>query len=296
MPAIGDNREQDVVTRFCRTVAFLDGLDAGIEHHLVALEGRGRLGGDDLTCAGGKRRHLHIVPKVLRHHHIREGAEHGDQLRHVDEGGEARHRLVFAGWLQFEFSRDVAEGRSPGVELVQAALKQRFVTEIALHREHLAKRIGDRRAGGQHECPARILRLHEPGFDIKVPGPLGAVRIDTLERRHVGGEAKLPELLGFIDDDLVDTDLGNGEQVVLTGRQRLQPILEPLLQPLKALARDAVVALDLGQQRLVEFQFVVDHLLLECRRHADEAEGAVRDDDRIPSGGGRPCQEAMSLV
>lgn len=138
--AIGDNREQDVVTRFCRTVAFLDGLDAGVEHHLIALEGRRRLGGDDLTCAGRKRRHLHICPKVFRHHHIRERAEHGDQLRHVDEGGEARHRLVFAGWLQFEFGRDIAEGRSPGVELVQAALKQRLVTEIALHREHLAKR------------------------------------------------------------------------------------------------------------------------------------------------------------
>ena len=39
--AIGDDREQDVVTRFGRPLALFDGLDASIKHHLVAFEGRG---------------------------------------------------------------------------------------------------------------------------------------------------------------------------------------------------------------------------------------------------------------
>ena len=176
------------------------------------------------------RRHLHIFAQVLRHHHIREGAEHGDQLGDVDELREARDRLVLAGGLQFELGRGVAEGRGPGVELVQAALEQRRVADQPLHREHLAERVGDRRAGGEHERPARVLRLDEAGLHIEVPGALRAVRIDALQRRHVGGEGELAELLRLVDDDLVDADLGDGQQVVLAGRERLQPFLEALLQ------------------------------------------------------------------
>ena len=55
---------------------------------------------------------------------------------------------------------------------MQAALQERLVTEIALHREHFAQRIGDRGARRQHQGPAWILGLDEAGFDIEVPGAL----------------------------------------------------------------------------------------------------------------------------
>ncbi len=77
---------------------------------------------------------------------------------------------------------------------------------------------------------------------------------------------ELAELLRLVDDDLVDADLGDGEKIVLAGGERLQPFLQALLQPLEALARDAVVALDLGQQRLIELQLVLDHLLARTPR------------------------------
>ena len=157
---------------------------------------------------------------------------------------KARHRLVFAGGLQLELGRRVAEGGGPGVELVQAALAQRRVVHQPLHGEHLAERVGDRRAGSEHERAAGVLRLDEAGLHVEVPGALRAVRIDALQRRHVGGEGELPELLRLVDDDLVDADLRDGEQVVLARRERLQPLLESLLQPLEPLAGDAVVALD----------------------------------------------------
>ena len=67
-----------------------------------------------------------IFAQVRRQHHVRERAEHGDQLGDVDELAEARHRPVFAGGLQLEFGRGVAEGGGPGVELVQATLAQRL--------------------------------------------------------------------------------------------------------------------------------------------------------------------------
>jgi len=40
----------------------------------------------------------------------------------------------------------------------------------------------------------------------------------------------------------------------------------------------------------------MDHLLLEGRRHADELEGRMRDNDRIPGRGCRARQEACTLV
>ena len=294
--AIGDDRQQDIVAGLRRAVALLDRLDALAEQGLIALESRRRLGGEDLPRAGGEGRDFDILAQVGRQHHVGEGAEHGDQFGHVDEGGEAAHRLVFARWLQLQLRRGVAEGRRPGVEFVQPALQQRRVAEEALHREHLAERIGDRRAGGEDERPARVFGLDEAGFDIEVPGALRAVRIDALERRHVGGEAEFAELLRLVDDDLVDAHFGDGEQIVLAGGQRLQAFLEPLLQAFEALARHAVVAFDLGQQCLVELQLVLDHLLLERRWHGDEAEGRMGDDDGVPGGGCRPRQEAMPLV
>ena len=237
-----------------------------------------------------------MLPQVLRHHHVREGPEHRDQLGDVHESREARDRLVLAGRLELELGRDVAEGRGPGVELVQAAIQKRRVAEIALHREHLAERVGDRRTGGEHQRPAGVLCLDEAGLYIEIPGALRAVGVDALQRRHVGGEGQLAELLRLIDDDLVDADLRDGEEIVLPRGECFEPFLQALLQPLKPLARDTVLALDLGEQLLVQLELVLDHLLLERGRHANEAKRRVRDDDRIPGRGRGARQEAMPLV
>lgn len=165
---------------------------------------------------------------------------------------------------------------------MQAALRERLVTEIALHREHLAERVGDRRAGGEHECPAGVLGFDEARLHIEVPGALRAVRIDTLQGAHIGREIELAKLLRLVDDDLVDADLGDRQKIVLAGRQRFQPLLQALLQPFEPLARDTVVAFDLGQQGFVKLQLVLDHLLLKRRGYGDEAERRMRDDDRVP--------------
>ena len=146
MATVGDDREQNVVAGLGRTVALLDRLDALIERGLIALEGRRRLGGEDLAPPGRDRRYPDILAKVSGQDDVREAAEHRDQFRHVDETGETRDRLVFAGGLQLEFGRGVAEGRGPGVEFMKAALHERRVIHQALHREHFAEGIGDRRA------------------------------------------------------------------------------------------------------------------------------------------------------
>ena len=124
MAAIGNDREQNVVTGLGRTFALLDRLDPAIEHLLIGLEQRRRLGCQDLPPPGRDVGHLNVLPEILGHDDIGEGPEHGDQFRDVDEGGEAADRLVFAGWLDFELGRRVAEAGGPSIELVQSALSK----------------------------------------------------------------------------------------------------------------------------------------------------------------------------
>lgn len=296
MPAVGDDREQDIVAGLRRSLAHLDRLDAGVEDLLIGLERRRGLGGQDLPSTRGDIRHFDVFAEIRRQDDVGEGAEHGDQFRDIDEAREAADRLVFAGRLDLQLGRRIAEAGRPGIEFVQTALGESLVAKQALDREHLAECVGDRRARGEHQGAARVLRFEEPGLHIEVPGALRAVRINALQRRHIRGEGKLPELLRFIDGDLVDADLGDGEQIVLSGRKPFQPFLQSFLQTLETLARDAVLAVDLGQQILVEFQLIVDHLLFEGRRHGDEPERRVRDDDRVPGGRRRARQKARPLV
>ncbi len=294
--AIRNDGEQDVIAGLRRTLAFFNGLDACLEHLLIELEVIRRLGGDNLPFAGRDGRDFHILLQFLRQDDVGEGAEHGDQLRHVDEGGEARDGLVFARGLQFELGRHIAEGRGPGIELVQPTLFQGIEPEEALHREHLSKCVGDRRAGGEHQCPAGVLRLDEPRLHIEVPGALRPVRIDALQRRHVGGKGEFSELLRLVDDDLVDADLGDGQEIVLDRAERLEPVPQSLLQPLQPLARHPVVAFDPGEQLLIERQLILYHLPFEFGRDSNELEGRMGDDDRVPVACRGARQEAMALV
>ncbi len=178
---------------------------------------------------------------------------------------------------------------------MEATLLQRLDAEEALHREHFAERVGDRGARGQHQRTAGVLGFNEAGLDVEVPRPLRARRIDPLQARHVGGKGELAELLGLVDDDLIDTELGNGQKIVLARRERFEPFLESLFQPLEPFARDAIVAFDLRQKLLVELEFVGDHLLLERGRNRDEPERRMGDDDRVPIGCGGAGEEAMPL-
>ncbi|MBV8071746.1 MAG: hypothetical protein JO270_17680, partial [Acidobacteriaceae bacterium] len=71
---------------------------------------------------------------------------------------------------------------------------------------------------------------------------------------------------------------------------------EPLLHPLQPLARDAILAARAMKKLLEGRDLVLDHPPLEWGRHGDELEGRVGDDDGVPAGGGRACQEAGALV
>jgi hypothetical protein len=168
----------------------------------------------------------------------------------LDRDGQIHHRkgTVLARRLKLELGRRVAKGGSPGVKLVQATLAQRRVVHQPLHGKHFAERIGDRRAGGKHERAAGVFRVNKTGLHTEIPGSLRSVRVDAAQARHVRGEGELPKLLRLVDDDLVDADLREREQVILTRRQRLQPLLVAFLHALDAPARKPVLRIDAGEQ------------------------------------------------
>ena len=146
------------------------------------------------------------------------------------------------------------------------------------------------------QCPPWILHIEEAGLHIEVPGALRAVRVDAAQAGHIGGEGQFSELLRLIDDDLVDSDFGDRQQIVLARGQRFETFLMTLLHPLDALAREAVLAVDLAEELFIGLQLVLDHLRLKGGRDGNELEGAVGDDDRVPARRGGAAEEAMALL
>ena len=99
---------------------------------------------------------------------------------------------------------------------------------------------GDRRSRGLGERPARVLLVDEASFDVEVPGALRALRIDALQVDAVGGEGELAELLGLVDDDLVDADFLDRDHVVAAVIDAFEPFGKPFFDRFDALARRAV--------------------------------------------------------
>jgi hypothetical protein len=136
----------------------------------------------------------------------------------------------------------------------------------------------------------------EPDFHVEVPGPLGTFGVDAFQSRLVGGEREFAELLHFVDDQLVDADLGNRQHVVLVRLQPVEVLSEPLLHPLDALARQSVGAVDALEQVGIGLDLIGDQLALELGRGGDELEGAMGDDDAVPLRGRGARQKPLALV
>ena len=297
MAAVGDDRKQDVVALLGFALALFDLLDALRQNPLVGLEGGARGNGDDLALAAGDPREPQILSKLRLQDDVGEVPEHRNELRDVDELGEPGDRFVEARGLQFEVRGRLAEGGGPGVEFLNAALGEHFGLEEPLDREHLAERVGDRRAGGGDQRPhGRALRAEESRLHVEVPGALRPVRIDALQRALVGGEGELAELLHLVDDDLVDADLGDRQEVVFAGFQRLEPRLHALLHPLDALARDAVLGVDPIEKVDVGADHVRDEGPFEVGGRGDELERRMGDDDAVPIRRRGSGEEALTLV
>jgi len=90
-----------------------------------------------------------------------------------------------------------------------------------LQRIHLAERVGDGRARRQDQFAPGIDVGKVSALDEQIPCPLRAGGIDALEVAQIGRESEFAELLGLVDQNLVDADLADMNEVILAGLQVL---------------------------------------------------------------------------
>ena len=117
------------------------------------------------------------------------------------------------------------------------------------------------------------------------------VRIDAFQRRLVGGEGEFAELLHFVDDQLVDADLGDRQHVVLARLQPVEIFFQSLLHPLDALAREPVGAVDALEEVGIGLDLIADQPAFKFGRGRNELERRMGDDDAVPLRGRRSAPE-----
>lgn len=96
VPAVRDDRKQDVVPLLGFALPLFDLFDALSQNPLVGLEGGARGNGDDLALAAGDPREPQILSKLRLQDDVGEVPEHRDELGDVDELGKPGDRLVEA--------------------------------------------------------------------------------------------------------------------------------------------------------------------------------------------------------
>ena len=123
-------------------------------------------------------------------------------------------------------------------------LLQPFRVEEALHRVELDHGVGNRRAGGEGDAVAGMLLAQVAGFHVEVEGPLAAAGLDAGDALHLGRRLQVLEIMGLVDEDVIDAQLVEHQPVILLvlGGQLLQPLLAAgllLLDGLDDVARRA---------------------------------------------------------
>ncbi len=121
MPAVGNYREQDIITLFRGSFPPPYSPDTLLQSQLEALLGRAFLRKDKLTASGPDTRTLQIV-QVLGMDRIEHISHHLLQLGHIAELGEPGYRLVIPGRVFLQRGLDISEGGSPGIKIVEPAL------------------------------------------------------------------------------------------------------------------------------------------------------------------------------
>ena len=251
----------------------------------VLLLVRHRAGDDDRLAAGQGR------PGQVQHLgglHVGEGAEHLLELRQVRELGEARagpQRRPVRG--DFHRVDHLAEGRRPGVEMLDAAAPEPLRVEEPLHRVHLDHRVGDRRAGGEGDAVAGVLLSQVAGLHVQVKRPFATAGLDAGDAVHLGRRLQVFEVVGLVDEDVIDAQFVEDQPVVLLvlGQQVFQLLLAGgflLFDGLDEVAVGAFVCRVFKQELVVLGDLLTQEFFLIVLAHADPLEAGVGDDDPVP--------------
>ena len=128
--------------------------------------------------------------------------------------------------------------------MLDAAALKPFRVEEALHRVQLDHRVGNRRAGGEGHAVAGVLLAQIAGLHVEVERPLAAAGLDAGDAVHLGRRFQVLEIMGLVDEEVIDAELVEDQPVVLLvlGQQVLEPLLAAGLLLLDRLDDVAVAA------------------------------------------------------
>ena len=244
---------------------------------------------------------------VVHRHRVAHLVEHLEQLGRVHERGHARRRLeALCARLLHPHLLDAGEGVGPRIERREAQRLHLRRHQVAHHVVHLGQRVRHRRAGGGHKALVTpVLGEDLPDLEQHVVGALAAGGVaKPLHVLHLRAEHQVLEQVKLVHKQLIDAQLVEVQQVVhRTVAQRLDAVLQPLLQSLQLFDRAALLLLVRIGVRLHRFNgrddlgdLLAVELFLKLWRGSDEAERRVRNDDRVPVAGGRLRQEFAPVL
>ncbi len=169
--------------------------------------------------------------------------------------------------------------------MLELIAPQRAHLQVALHREHLRHRVGNRRAGREDHATAFVLRLDVLNLEEHIECALGSGLRQTGNARHLRDVEEILELVRLVDEEPVDAKFLEGQRVVLlvVGGKRFELRRQPLLHPLQFLHQPcASLALLLPDRSFDFVKLLVDEGAACLHRYRDFLEARMGDDDAIP--------------
>ena len=266
------------------------------------------------------RHHAHLLRRRLQRHvlaprlrdarqryvggglDVANGGEHRDELGQVGERREPGLYLE-AGALRLELERGglPSEHRRPCVEAVQPGERERLRLQVALHVVDLGHAVGHGRPRREHD-PLVARPLVDPARLVEHVGR--ALAVAGLQAGHVS-HLRLREqvliVVGLVDEDAVDAQVGEVEHVVLVVLTRLlETRLEALPAPLELLDGEPLRGV-VRHPRLVDGVldpdlFLLDVAGLQLGRQRDLGELRLGHDDRVPVARRDARHEALAVV
>ena len=169
--------------------------------------------------------------------------------------------------------------------MLELVAPQRAHLQVALHREHLRHRVGNRRAGGEDHATAFVLRLDVLNLEEHIERALRCRLRKPGNARHLRDVEKVFELVRFVNEEPVDAKLLKGQRVVLfvLGGKTFQFRRQPLLHALQFLHQPCSPLAALLANGLFDFvNLLRDELFPRLHRQRDFLKARMGHNHSIP--------------
>ena len=141
-------------------------------------------------------------------------AEGFHQFGHIYITLESVGYLETAGAVLFQTGLYLAEGGGKLIKGLDVIVFQNFGSHETHHGPYFGHGIGNRSTGSQYHITAAVAFLYIRYFQIQAVGTFTVTGINTLHVLHLRAETNLLEVMGFVNEQGVDTHLFKGQYII----------------------------------------------------------------------------------